>query len=208
MNQQRGYGLGGVFRSAGRYVNPILEEVGKIGATVGADLAKNLLTDVIEGKNIKEAARERGRQAGTKSLNLAGERVVQKIQEPKTSKVPQKPTKRPRSQSVGTKKSTKNPKKSQKVGQKGGFFSYFIAKKVADSIADNQRKKKRKRKKSQKGGAKSESRRKPKKSQGGGGRKRKRQSGGRRKGKNVGVVFPRTMTSKQRRALPAKDIFG
>ncbi len=207
MSQQRGYGLGGVFRSAGRYVNPILEEVGKISATVGADLAKNLLTDVIEGKNVKEAARERGRQAGKKSLNLVGERVVQKIQEPKTPKVPQKTTKRPRSQSVGTKKSAK---KSQKGGQKGGLLSYFIAKKAAESVMDHERKKKRKRKKSQKGGARSGSKRKAKKSQKGGGRKRKRQTGGRRKGKKraIGVVFPRAMTSKQRRSLPAKDIFG
>ncbi len=53
MSQQRGYGLGGVFRSAGRYVNPILGEVGKIAATAGADLAKNLLTDAIEGKDLK-----------------------------------------------------------------------------------------------------------------------------------------------------------
>ncbi len=194
MSNQRGYGLGGVFRSAGRYVNPILEEVGKIGATVGADLAKNLLTDVIEGKNIKEAARERGKQAGTKSLNLAGERVVQKIQEPKTTKAPQKPAKRPRSQSVGTKKSAKNPKKSQKGGQKGGLFTYFLTKKVIDSIDADQRKKKRKR--SQKGGAKS------------GSRKKESQKGGRKRKRAVGVVFPRAMTSKQRRSLPAKDIFG
>ncbi len=194
MSNQRGYGLGGVFRSAGRYVNPILEEVGKIGATVGADLAKNLLTDVIEGKNIKEAARERGKQAGTKSLNLAGERVVQKIQEPKTTKAPQKPAKRPRSQSVGTKKSAKKPKKSQKGGQKGGLFTYFLTKKVIDSIDADQRKKKRKR--SQKGGAKS------------GSRKKKSQKGGRKRKRAVGVVFPRAMTSKQRRSLPAKDIFG
>jgi hypothetical protein len=190
MSNQRGYGLGGVFRSAGRYVNPILEEVGKIGATVGADLAKNLLTDVIEGKNIKEAARERGKQAGTKSLNLAGERVVQKIQEPKTSKAPQKPTKRPRSQSVGTKKSAKKPKKSQK----GGLLTHFLTKKVIDSIDADQRKKKRKR--LQKGGAKS------------GSRKKKSQKGGRKRKRAVGVVFPRAMTSKQRRSLPAKDIFG
>jgi hypothetical protein len=40
-----------------------LEEVGKISATVGADLAKNLLSDVIEGKSVKEVARERGKQA-------------------------------------------------------------------------------------------------------------------------------------------------
>ena len=51
MSQQRGYGLGGVFRSAGRYVNPILGEVGKIAATTGAKLAENLISDVIEGKD-------------------------------------------------------------------------------------------------------------------------------------------------------------
>ncbi len=65
MNPQRGYGLGGVFRSAGRYVNPVLEEVGKITATVGADLAKNLLTDVIEGKDVKGSAREREERLGS-----------------------------------------------------------------------------------------------------------------------------------------------
>ncbi len=89
MSQQRGYGLGGVFRSAGRYVNPILEEVGKITATVGADLAKNLLTDVIEGKDVKESARERGKEAGKQSLNLGTKRVIEKVQgqkaPPKTS---------------------------------------------------------------------------------------------------------------------------
>ncbi len=126
MNQQRGYGLGGVFRSAGRYVNPVLEEVGKITATVGADLAKNLLTDVIEGKDVKESARERGREAGKQSLNLGTKRVIEKVQ---GKKAPQKAApKRPRSQSVGPKR--KNPKKSQKGG-------------------------KRKRKRSQKGGARS-----------------------------------------------------
>ena len=129
MSQQRGYGLGGVFRSAGRYVNPILEEVGKITATVGADLAKNLLTDVIEGKDVKESARERGKEAGKQSLNLGTKRVIEKVQGPKVSpKATPKAVKRPRSQSGGPKK--KKPKKSQKGG-------------------------KRKRRKSQKGGAKS-----------------------------------------------------
>ena len=190
MNQQQGYGLGGVFRSAGRYVNPILEEVGKITATVGADLAKNLLTDVIEGKDVKESARERGKEAGKQSLNLGTKRVIQKIQEPKVSpkaKPTPKAVKRPRSQSEGPKK--KKPRKSQK----GGIFSYFIAKEATKRVMDHERKKKRKRKKSQKksqkGGARSGSKKKSQK-------------------KAVGVVFPRAMTSKQRRSLPAKDIFG
>ncbi len=127
MSQQRGYGLGGVFRSAGRYVNPLLGEVGKIAATAGADLAKNLIGDVIEGKDLKESARERGKEAGKQSLNLGTKRVIEKVQ---GQKAPPKATpKRPRSQSGGPKR--KKPKKSQKGGQK------------------------RKRKRSQKGGARS-----------------------------------------------------
>ncbi len=127
MNPQRGYGLGGVFRSAGRYVNPVLEEVGKITASVGADLAKNLLTDVIEGKDIKESARERGREAGKQSLNLGTKRVIEKVQGKKAPpKAAPKAAKRPRSQSGGPKK--KKPKRSQKGGkrkrpQKGGAKS-------------------------------------------------------------------------------------
>ena len=186
MSQQRGYGLGGVFRSAGRYVNPILEEVGKITATVGADLAKNLLTDVIEGKDVKESARERGKEAGKQSLNLGTKRVIEKVQgqkaPPKTTpKAAPKAVKRPRSQSVGPKK--KKPRKSQKGGkrkkgvlsQKGGFTQWLMEE-VARDVA-------------QRGGAKSGSKKNSQK-------------------RAVGVVFPRAMTSKQRRSLPPKDIFG
>ncbi len=60
-----------------------------------------MLSDVIDGKSVKEAARERGKQAGKQSLNLAGERAIQAIQTPKATP---KAMKRPRSQSVGTKK--------------------------------------------------------------------------------------------------------
>ncbi len=126
---QRGYGLGGVFRSAGRYVNPILGEVGKIAATTGAELAKNLLTDAIEGKDLKESARERGKEAGKQSLNLGTKRVIEQVQGRKTApKASPKAVKRPRSQSGGPKK--KKPRKTQKGGkhkrkrlQKGGAKS-------------------------------------------------------------------------------------
>ncbi len=148
---QQGYGLGGIFRSAGPIFRDVGREAGKIGVVAGADLLKGLLGDVIEGKSVKESARERGRQAGKQSLNLAGERAIQAIQAPKATP---KAVKRPRSQSTGPKK--KKAKKSQKGG----------------------------RKKSQKGGKRL------------------------RKKRAVGVVFPRAMTSKQRRSLPVKDIFG
>ncbi len=124
---QRGYGLGGVFRSAGRYVNPILGEVGKIAATTGAKLAENLISDAIEGKDLKESARERGKEAGKQSLNLGTKRVIQQVQGRKaTPKAAPKATKRPRSRSGGPKR--KKPKKSQKGGkrkrpQKGGAKS-------------------------------------------------------------------------------------
>ena len=121
---QRGYGLGGVFRSAGRYVNPILGEVGKIAATTGAKLAENLISDAIEGKDLKESARERGKEAGKQSLNLGTKRVIEQVQGRKAApKAAPKATKRPRSQSGGPKR--KKPKRSQKGGkrkrpQKGG----------------------------------------------------------------------------------------
>ena len=124
MSQQRGYGLGGVFRSAGRYVNPILGEVGKIAATTGAELAKNLISDAIEGKDLKESARERGKEAGKQSLNLGTKRVIEQVQGRKAApKASPKAAKRPRSQSGGPKR--KKPKRSQKGGkrkrpQKGG----------------------------------------------------------------------------------------
>ncbi len=110
MSQQRGYGLGGVFRSAGRYVSPLLGEVGKIAATAGADLAKNLIGDVIEGKDLKESARERGKEAGKQSLNLGTKRVIEKVQGEKAA------PKRSRSPSRGPKR--KKPKKSQRGGRK------------------------------------------------------------------------------------------
>ncbi len=121
---QRGYGVGGVFRSAGRYVSPILSEVGKIAATTGAKLAENLISDAIEGKDLKESARERGKEAGKQSLNLGTKRVIQQVQGRKAA--PKATPKRPRSQSGGPKR--KKSKKSQKGGkrkrsQKGGAKS-------------------------------------------------------------------------------------
>ncbi len=124
MSQQRGYGLGGVFRSAGRYVSPILGEDGKIAATTGAKLAENLISDAIEGKDLKESARERGKEAGKQSLNLGTKRVIEQVQGRKAApKAAPKVVKRPRSQSGGPKR--KKPKRSQKGGkrkrpQKGG----------------------------------------------------------------------------------------
>ena len=80
------------------------------------NLAKNLLTDAIEGKDLKESARERGKEAGKQSLNLGTKRVIEQVQGRKTApKASPKAVKRPRSQSGGPKK--KKPRKTQKGGK-------------------------------------------------------------------------------------------
>ena len=178
---QQGYGVGGIFRSrniaaTGEKLKPLLGEIGKIGVTVGANLLKNMVASVIDGKTVKEAPRESGKEAGKQSINLVGKKAVDALKapfkpKPKPVAVLQAPTavapfkpagvKRPRSQSPPRKR--KKQKKSQK--------------------------KRRKRTQSTTGN-------------------RKKRRGVRRNGKAIGAVFPRAMTSKQRRSLPAKDIFG
>ena len=60
---QRGYGLGGVFRKLFRYIVPFVKEHGvPILKTVGKtalNSATNLANDALEGKNIKESAKQR-----------------------------------------------------------------------------------------------------------------------------------------------------
>ena len=168
-----GYGVGGIFRSknvsaVGNALKPVLGEIGKIGIEVGGDLLKNMVAGVIDGKSVKEAARESGKQAGIKSIDLAGKRAIDAINNPppKRAKVERKTKKK-------TKKKTK-PKKSQI----GGLITYRRQKRGKPKWSDLD----------------------PIFQTGG-----KRRKGACRNGKGV---FPRAMTSKQRKSLPAKDIFG
>ena len=55
---RQGYGIGGIFRSrgvvrTGEILKPVLGEIGRIGATVGADMLKNMVAGVIDGKTVK-----------------------------------------------------------------------------------------------------------------------------------------------------------
>ena len=118
---QQGYGVGGVFRSrniatAGEKLKPILGEIGKIGAVVGADLLKNMVAGVIDGKSVKEAARESGKQAGKQSIDLVGKRAIEAVKKPPKrvrSESPPKEKKKPKKQ-----KTEKKQKKSQKGGRR------------------------------------------------------------------------------------------
>ena len=89
---QQGYGVGGIFRSknvsaVGAKLKPILGEIGKIGVTVGGDLFKNMVAGVIDGKTVKEAARESGKQAGKQSIDLVGKRATEVINKPPPKRV-------------------------------------------------------------------------------------------------------------------------
>jgi hypothetical protein len=63
MRNQRGYGLGGVFRKLFRYIMPVIKQHGMpILKSVGESAVKgaaNFATDTIAGKNIKESANKR-----------------------------------------------------------------------------------------------------------------------------------------------------
>ena len=168
---QTGYGVGGIFRgkgvsAVGNALKPVLGEIGKIGVEVGGELLKNMVAGVIDGKSVKDAARESGKQAAMQSVDLAGKRTIKAIKEKdkpaKRVKVEkEKPKKR-------TTKKTKNPQKGR-----GVLFEGRKARQRSWSDWDPMFQM--------------------------GGKKRK---GVRRNGKGV---FPR---SKQRKSLPAKDIFG
>jgi ribosomal protein L12E/L44/L45/RPP1/RPP2 len=164
---QTGYGVGGIFRgknvsAVGNVLKPVLGEIGKIGVEVGGELLKNMVAGVIDGKSVKDAARESGKQAAIQSVDLAGKRTIKAIKEK------DKPAKR-------AKVEKKKPKKKTKNSQKGGGFFIEGRKAREPSWSDLD----------------------PMFQFGG-----KKRKGVRRNGKGV---FPR---SKQRKPLPAKDIFG
>jgi len=68
---QRGYGLGNIFSAISRPVLPLIKSsakaVGKQVLRTGVGFA----SDVLAGKNAKQAAIERAKSAGTKLLNQA-----------------------------------------------------------------------------------------------------------------------------------------
>ena len=94
---QRGHGLGGLIGSLFRTAMPLLkkgaEAVGRQALRTGVDIAE----DVIGGKNVKSATRNRVRQAGRK----LGTRALKKIQKGR-----------------GRKKTTKKRKTKTKRGAK------------------------------------------------------------------------------------------
>jgi len=68
---QRGSGLGSLFRGIFRTILPVAKSVGKTVGKAALTTGAQIASDVVSGKDIKEAAEERGRAAATELLDKA-----------------------------------------------------------------------------------------------------------------------------------------
>jgi hypothetical protein len=68
---QRGYGLGNVLNSAFRAFMPALKSAGKTILKQGLQTGAQVLGDVVQGKNIKQAFKRRATQGGQRLVNRA-----------------------------------------------------------------------------------------------------------------------------------------
>ena len=72
---QMGYGLGGLFRNAARFIMPLVKTGAKTLGKIGLNTGANLLGDVLEGKNLKKSVKSRLGEAG----NVVKQKAVTKL---------------------------------------------------------------------------------------------------------------------------------
>lgn len=68
---QSGHGLGNILGAAFRMLSPAIKSVGKAVLRQGVATGSNILSDVIEGKSLKQAAKRRATEGGQALLNQA-----------------------------------------------------------------------------------------------------------------------------------------
>ena len=116
---QMGYGLGALFRSLAKVATPLLKRgvkgLGQIVTSAGGDL----LGDLAQGKNIKEAAKARGKEALGTAKNKALEFVQQKAEKSQTGQGRRRRSRSARSRSMKRSRSRRSrSSKRQKGGRK------------------------------------------------------------------------------------------
>lgn len=74
---QRGAGIGSIFKSILRYLIPLGKEAGAAIGRQGLQSTSNILSNVLEGKNLREALKDETRSGVKNLLNKAAERVGQ-----------------------------------------------------------------------------------------------------------------------------------
>ena len=73
---QRGYGIGGIFKSLGRIVIPLFKRGAKAIGKRALQAATEVGQDVLEGKNVIESAKSRGKQAAGDVAKAAANKVI------------------------------------------------------------------------------------------------------------------------------------
>jgi hypothetical protein len=59
---QRGYGIGGIFKSLARYAIPLFKQGAKVVGKRALKAATERLQDVLQGKNVRKSAKTHGRE--------------------------------------------------------------------------------------------------------------------------------------------------
>jgi hypothetical protein len=68
LGRQRGRGIGSALSSLWRFAFPIIKRGAKTLGTAAADVASNIASDVLQGKNLKESALEHAKAKGLELL--------------------------------------------------------------------------------------------------------------------------------------------
>ena len=130
---QMGYGLGDLFRSLVKVATPIVKRGAKTLGEIAMTTGKDLFGDIIEGKNVKEAAKTRGLEALGAAKNKGLELVQQQAEKAKTGEGRRR---RKRSRSKRSKSTRSRSSKRQKGGR---------VKKKKASVSASRRKQSKKR---------------------------------------------------------------
>jgi hypothetical protein len=73
---QRGYGIGGIFKSLARYAIPLFKQGAKVVGKRALQAATEVGQDVIQGKNVKESFKSRGKQVVSDVVENAAKKVL------------------------------------------------------------------------------------------------------------------------------------
>lgn len=74
---QRGYGLGGIFRSLFSFIRPVLKPAAKFLGKTMLNTGANIVSDVAGGAKWKDTLKNRIHQAGTHIAETAGRKIGQ-----------------------------------------------------------------------------------------------------------------------------------
>ncbi len=64
-HMQRGYGIGSIFKSLARYAIPLFKQGAKVVGNRALQAATEVGQDVLQGKNVRESVKSRGKQAAS-----------------------------------------------------------------------------------------------------------------------------------------------